>query len=239
MLAEKAKVLKLQSELADMQRKLEGKTANELGEGSEIDLFEQLKATFEGDRIRRVGKGVNGADVIHEVIHNGKLCGKIIYDAKNRNAWQNEFVTKLSADKMAQNADHAMLSSNKFPKDRAQLHNQDGVIVASPAASWRSPRPAPQPIVQTHELRISNEAREARARRSTPSSPPSAASSCWTRSTRRPAGCWSWTAEEKAHRRLGRRNKLIQAVKKGQRPGFEIDRIIGTAGNGPEDVAAA
>ena len=90
-LAEKAKVLKLQSELADMQRKLEGKSAHELGEGSEVDLFEQLRDAFEGDRIQRVAKGVNGADVIHEVVHNGKVCGKIIYDAKNRDAWQNEF----------------------------------------------------------------------------------------------------------------------------------------------------
>ena len=88
--------------LADMQRKLEGKSAHELGEGSEVDLFEQLRHAFEGDRIRRVGKGVNGADVIHEVVHNGKVCGKIIYDAKNRNAWQNEFVNKLRADKIAQ-----------------------------------------------------------------------------------------------------------------------------------------
>ena len=111
------KVLKLQSELADMQRKLEGKSAHELGEGSEVDLFEQLRNAFEGDRIRRVGKGVNGADVIHEVVHNGKVCGKIIYDAKNRNAWQNGFATKLHADKLARGADHAILSSNKFPKD--------------------------------------------------------------------------------------------------------------------------
>ena len=115
-LAEKAKVLKLQSELADMQRKLEGKSAHELGEGSEIDLFEQLRTAFEGDRIQRVPKGMNGADVIHEVVHNGKVCGKIIYDAKNRDAWQNAFATKLNADKLAQGADHAILSSNKFPK---------------------------------------------------------------------------------------------------------------------------
>src|SRR5262245_1032122 len=59
-LAEKAKVLKLTSELADLQRKLEGKSAHELGEGSELDLFEQLRAAFEGDRIQRVPKGVNG-----------------------------------------------------------------------------------------------------------------------------------------------------------------------------------
>src|SRR4029078_5026313 len=64
-LAEKDKVLKLQSELADMQRKLEGKTANELGEGSEIDLFEQLKATFEGDRIPRAATRGNRGHGIH------------------------------------------------------------------------------------------------------------------------------------------------------------------------------
>ena len=132
-LAEKAKVLKLQSELADMQRKLEGKSAHELGEGSEVDLFEQLRTAFEGDRIQRVPKGVNGADVIHEVIHNNKVCGKIIYDAKNRDAWQNGFATKLRSDKLAQGADHAILSSNKFPKDKSQIHCQDGVIVANPA----------------------------------------------------------------------------------------------------------
>ncbi len=116
-----------------MQRKLEGKTAHELGEGSEVDLFEQLRAAFESDRIQRVPKGVNGADVIHEVIHNGRVCGKIIYDAKNRDAWQNGFATKLKADKLAQGADFAILSSNKFPKDKAHIHNQDGVIVANPA----------------------------------------------------------------------------------------------------------
>src|SRR5204862_2821866 len=130
-LTEKAKVLKLQSELADMQRKLEGKSAHELGEGSEVDLFEQLRTAFEGDRIQRVPKGVNGADVIHEVVHNNKVCGKIIYDAKNRDGWQNGYCTKLRTDKLAQAADHAILSSNKFPKDKSQVHVQDGVIVAN------------------------------------------------------------------------------------------------------------
>ena len=158
-LAEKAKVLKLQSELADMQRKLEGKSAHELGEGSEIDLFEQLRTAFEGDRIQRVPKGVNGADVIHEVVHNGKVCGKIIYDAKNRDAWQNGFATKLRADKLAQGADHAILSSNKFPKDKSQIHCQDGVIVAKPARVLAIVEILRDQLVRMHELRVSNEER--------------------------------------------------------------------------------
>src|SRR5262245_14406199 len=158
-LAEKAKVLKLQTELQDMQRKLEGKSAHELGEHSEIDLYEQLRAAFELDRIQRVPKGINGADVIHEVVHNGKVCGKIIYDAKNRDAWQNAFASKLKADKLAQAADHAILASNKFPKDKSQIHCQDGVIIASPQRVLAIVEILREQLVRLYELRASNQER--------------------------------------------------------------------------------
>lgn len=240
-LAEKAKVLKLQSELQDMQRKLEGKTANELGEGSEIDLFEQLRDAFQGDRIQRVPKGVNGADVIHEVVHNGKVCGKIIYDSKNRDSWQNGFATKLKADKLAQAADHAILSSNKFPKDKSQIHTQDGVIVANPARVLAIVEILRDQIVRMHELRISKEAREEKT----------VALYAFVTSehfkqlveqVEAQAGKMLDldTKEQKAHRRVwDQRGKLIRAVQKARSDlTFEIDRIIGTAGNGPEDEAA-
>ena len=238
-LAEKAKVLKLQSELADMQRKLEGKSAHELGEGSEVDLFEQLRTAFEGDRIQRVPKGVNGADVIHEVIHNSKVCGKIIYDAKNRDAWQNGFATKLRADKLAQGADHAILSSNKFPKDKSQIHCQDGVIVANPARVLAIVEILRDQLVRMHELRISNEERGHKT------------VELYAFITSEPfkqlveqveaqAGKMLDldTKEQEAHRRIwDQRGKLIRSVQKARADlTFEIDRIIGTAegSNGPE-----
>ena len=241
-LAEKAKVLKLQSDLADVQRKLEGKSANELGEGSEIDLFEQLKAAFDGDRIARVGKGVNGADVIHEVVHNGRVCGKIVYDAKNRNAWQNEFVTKLRADKIAQGADHAILSSNKFPKDRAQVHYQDGVIVAAPARVAAIVQLLRDQVVRMHELRVSKEGREQKSIEIyafiTSEHCKQLIDQVETQAGRM---LELDTKEQEAHRRLwDQRKKLITSVQKARGDlVFEIDRIIGTAGNGPEAEAEA
>ena len=241
-LAEKSKVLKLQSELADMQRKLEGKTANELGEGSEIDLFEQLKATFEGDRISRVGKGVNGADVIHEVIHNGKVCGRIIYDAKNRNAWQNEFVVKLRADKIAQAADHAILSSNKFPKDKAHVHYQDGVIVANPARVAAIVQLLRDQVVRMHELRVSKEGREQKSMEIYSFITSEHCKQLLDQVEAQAGRMLELdTKEQEAHRRLwDQRKKLINAVQKARSDlVFEIDRIIGTAGNGPEDDEAA
>lgn len=241
-LAEKAKVLKLTSELQDMQRKLEGKSANELGEGSEIDLFEQLKGAFEGDRIWRVGKGVNGADVIHEVIHNGKVCGKIVYDAKNRNAWQNEFVVKLRADKIVQGADHAILSSNKFPKDKAQVHYQDGVIVALPARVAAIVQVLRDQVVRMHELRISKEGREQKSIEIYAFITSEHCKQLLDQVDTQAGRMLELdTKEQEAHRRLwDSRKKLINSVQKARSDlVFEIDRIIGTAGNGPVENEAA
>jgi len=232
---------KLQAKLQDLQRQLEKKSAHELGEGSEIDLYEQLKAAFEGDRIQRVGKGVNGADVIHEVIHNGKVCGKIVYDAKNRNAWQNEFVSKLRADKIAQAADHAILSSNKFPKDTAHVHYQDGVIVAQPARVVAIVQLLRDQVVRMHELRISKEGREQKSVELyafiTSEHCKSLLDQVDTQTGRM---LELETKEQEAHRRLwDARKKLINSVQKARSDlVFEIDRIIGTAGNGPEEEDA-
>ena len=241
-LAEKAKVLKLTTDLQDMQRKLEGKTANELGEGSEIDLFEELRSAFEDDRIQRVPKGVNGADVIHEVMHNGKVCGKIIYDAKNRDAWQNGFATKLKADKLAQGADFAILSSNKFPKDKAHVHNQDGVIVANPARVIALVEILRDQLVRMLELRVSNEARGSKME-DLYAFVTSEHCRQLIEQVEAQAGKMIEldTKEQEAHRRLwDQRKKLINSVQKARGDlSFEIDRIIGTAGNGPvEDEAA-
>jgi hypothetical protein len=236
-LAEKAKVLKLTSELADMQRKLEGKSAHELGEGSEIDLFEQLRSAFEGDRIQRVPKGVNGADVIHEVVHNGKVCGKIVYDAKNRDAWQNGFAIKLKADKLAQGADYAILSSNRFPKDKAHIHSQDGVIVAAPARVPAIVEILRDQLVRMHELRVSNEARGSKTEALYAFITSEHCRQLIEQVEAQAGKMLDLDAKEvEAHRRVwDQRKKLIGAVQKARSDlSFEIDRIIGTAGNGPE-----
>jgi hypothetical protein len=240
-LAEKAKVLKLQTELQDMQRKLEGKSAHELGEGSEVDLYQELRAAFEFDRIQRVAKGVNGADVIQEVVHNGKVCGKIIFDAKNRDAWQNAFASKLKADKLAQGADHAILSSNKFPRDKSQIHCQDGVIVANPMRVLAIVEILRDQLVRMHELRVSNEQRGSKTVELY-AFITSEQFKQLVEHVEAQAGKMLDldTKEQEAHRRVwDQRNKLIRAVQKAKSDlSFEVDRIIGTAGNGPDGEAA-
>jgi hypothetical protein len=155
--AEKQKLI----ETADhFKRQLEKRTAAELGEGAEINLFEALKEAFDSDAIRRVPKGENGADIIHDIVENGVACGTIVYDSKNRNAWQSSFAVKLHGDMIAAEANHAILSTNKFPAGAKQLHLQDGVIIACPARVVALVQMLRAHIVQTHGLRLSSEQRE-------------------------------------------------------------------------------
>jgi hypothetical protein len=162
--AEKAKAfeekLKVEEKLQAVTRQLQQKSAEELGEGAELDLFEALKEEFPDDKISRVDKGAAGADIIHQVVHNGRICGCIIYDSKNRNAWRNDYVTKLRQDQLAANGDHAILSTHVFPAGTRQLHLQDGVLIANPARIVALVELLRKQIVQMHSLRLSNDARE-------------------------------------------------------------------------------
>jgi hypothetical protein len=158
--AEKARAFeenqKLSTKVTDLQRALENKTAEELGEGAEINLLEALKKEFPDDNISRIPKGAPGADICHVVILRGKECGTIIYDSKNHNQFRNEHVAKLRADQLAARADHAILSTHKFPQGTRQLHIQDGVLLANPARVIFIATIVRQHLLQLHTLRLSD-----------------------------------------------------------------------------------
>jgi hypothetical protein len=234
--AERAKNLEMrmnfEEQLQDMQRRLQKKPADEHGEGAELELFELLKAAFPDDRIRRVEKGAMGADIVHDVVENGKVCGKIVYDRKNRSDWKTKYATKLRDDQIAEKADHAILSTNKFPEGEHQLCMREHVILACPARVPLLAELLRGHIILTHELRVSNEARDEKT----------AELYAFINSER----CRQLldsietlvkkleeidVAEQKAHSSVWKkRGELLKSVLKANGVFcFEIDRIIGTA----------
>lgn len=148
---------KLQKQVELLKRQLEEKTADSLGEGAEVDLYEALRENFddEGDKITRITKGRPGADVRHEVRHNGQLCGLIVYDSKNHAKWRNSFVTKLKTDQLAAHADHAVLTTAEFPSGVRQFAVREGVVVLNPARAVEVVRLLREHIIQTSRLRLS------------------------------------------------------------------------------------
>jgi hypothetical protein len=161
--AEKAKAFtdrqKLEARLAQLQRQVAHNAAAELGEGAELNLYEQLRDEFPGDTIVSVKRGQSGADLVHTVIENGRECGHIVYDSKSRAAWRNSYVSRLLDDKIAAKADHAVLVTRVFPAGQAQLYVQDGVIVANPARVLALAQMIRKHVVQQATLRLSDEAR--------------------------------------------------------------------------------
>ena len=158
--------MQLDAQLADLQRRLQRRTANELGETGEVDLFEVLVTEFPADQITRVGKGVNGPDIVHRVFSGGAFTGRsIIYDSKNHKNWMSKWLPKLRRDQTAYGADHAVLVSTVMPAGRSQLMVENGVVVCSPARAAAIAHMLRRAILQIHALGLSNADRDAKTAR--------------------------------------------------------------------------
>lgn len=124
---------RMQRKVEDLQRQLEKKSNDELGDGAEVDLYNDLKRAFPDDVIRRVKRGVAGADIKHEIHVEGRLCGKIVYDSKNRGDWKTAYAEQLRKDQMAEKADYAILGTRKFPRNTREMTIRNGVILVNPS----------------------------------------------------------------------------------------------------------
>ena len=76
---------KLSNKVDELSRALEKKSAGELGEVAEINLFEALKAEFESDRIECLNKSQPGADILHPVVHYGLTALRV--GGRRRDPW--------------------------------------------------------------------------------------------------------------------------------------------------------
>lgn len=233
--AEKAKAfddkLKLETQLKDLTRQLEKKTADELGEGAEVKLLEELKARFEGDNFHHVGKGNPGADIIQEVVHNGKVCGKVVFDSKDRNAWRNEYVSKLRKDQVAAQADHAILAARVMPAGTKQMHIQDGVIIANPARVLMLVEFLRNQIISFHKLRLSTESKTEKTAELYAFMTSELCGQLFQQIETRAADMEELDVKEKkAHETVWkRRGELIRSVQKAQGDlSAQIDMILGS-----------
>ncbi len=150
-----------QKKIDALNRQLQRKTADDLGEGAEIDVYEALRDTFRRDDIARIKKGQPGADIRHHVLHRGTQCGTILIDSKNRQGWQNAYVTKLREDQVAAKADYAVLSTTVFPSGRKELYidEETGVIVVNRARAVEVIGLLRQAMIRMHLLGLSQDER--------------------------------------------------------------------------------
>jgi hypothetical protein len=119
----------LQKKIVEMSRRV--KKGGDVGEGAELDLYEELRGAFPDDAIARV-KGAPGV-ILHDVRYKGESAGKIVIDSTPRAAWQHAFVSKLRQAQTEIAAEHAILATPVFPAGKRELFIESGVIVVAPA----------------------------------------------------------------------------------------------------------
>lgn len=230
-----AEKLKLESKLQEVQRQLQNKTAGDLGEGAEVNLFEMLKAEFPNDRITRISKGVSGADIVQNVIHHEKPCGSILYESKNCREWRDDYATKLRQDQLAAKADHAVLATPVFPRGARQLHLRDGVILINPARAAVVAEILRKQLVQLHISRVSAEARDEKTSKLYEFITSDRCAQLLDRMSTATEDLEELDVKEvKVHEATWKkRGQLIRSVQKHQADfSLEIDRILGTSDGG-------
>jgi len=128
--AETIEKLKLKHE--EEIRKLENKTANELGEKGQTEVLEVLMRGFPYDKISETKRGKLGSDIFHKVVDNGEEIGLIVYEVKNVSTWSNKFIKQVKDEKVRHCANYAILVTNVFPAKEKVICEKEGVLIVSP-----------------------------------------------------------------------------------------------------------
>jgi hypothetical protein len=129
--AQESQLQLAQRRILELQRQLDERPSYLRGGLQEEHLVEMLRREFPRDRVQRIS-GRAGADIEHEVLHEGLRCGIILYESKNVQNWNSDFIDKLNKDKLDSGASYAVLVSTAFPAKAKDLHIVDGIAVVKP-----------------------------------------------------------------------------------------------------------
>lgn len=108
----------MKKQIDDLKRKAEIGSQEAQGEALEGALKDILQQTFPFDRIEDVEKGKRGADVV-QIVRNttGKECGKILWETKNTQAFNKDWIEKLKKDQQEEQAELAVIATITLPKE--------------------------------------------------------------------------------------------------------------------------
>lgn len=107
---------RLKQEMQDMHRRMEQRSQEGQGEALEGQLQETLSGAFPFDIFEEVKKGARGADILQTVRNaHGRVCGKILWEAKNARNFQPAWIEKLKQDQVEAGASIAVLMTVVLP----------------------------------------------------------------------------------------------------------------------------
>lgn len=155
-----AESAKLQGKLEDLSRKLEKQSGEQLGAEAELDLFTELRHAFPEDKIERIGRGVKGADILHEVMDGTKVAGRVIYESKNTLNWQNGFIAQAKKYQTQYETPHVMIVTRVFPSKHKGLCTVRGIPVVEKCMAVPLAAVIREGVIDIAKLRLSGKFRD-------------------------------------------------------------------------------
>lgn len=145
----------------DLTRKLNQGSQQLQGEVLELELEHVLSNSFLHDQIEEVKKGQRGADVLHTVhTQYGVACGKIIWEAKRAEHWNDKWLHKLKDDQQEAKADIAVLVTTVMPKGKDEIIVRMGdVWVISPQVIKPVAEMLRSALLEANKLKLVNTGR--------------------------------------------------------------------------------
>ena len=95
-------------------------------------MLTELNKAFQTDRINPVRRGVKGADIIHDIIEDGKRLGRIVYESKNVSNWSNKFIAQAKQYQTQYETPHVIVVSRCFPQKKKGLCTLKNIPVVDP-----------------------------------------------------------------------------------------------------------
>ena len=149
--------VRLQGKLDELSRKLEKQSGEQLGAEAERDLSAELKQAFPGDKFQRIGRGVKGADIVHNVMDGAKLAGRIIYESKNTLTWNKTFISQAKKYQTQYETPHVMVVTRAFPSKQKGFCAVKEIPVIEPRMAVGLAAVIRQGIIEIARLRLSSD----------------------------------------------------------------------------------
>ena len=154
---------RLQGKLDELSRKLDNQSGEQLGSEAERDLLVQLHNAFRRDEIKRIGRGVRGADILHIVRHEGRTVGRIVYESKNTSGWSERFIAQAKKYQAQYETNHVMIVTRTFPDKQKGFCVRKGIPVVEGRAAVALATIVREAILKIAELRITGKSSDAKS----------------------------------------------------------------------------
>lgn len=130
-LEKEKKIQDIELKLQETQRVVLQNSQQTQGEAFEKDFLTKLQNSFLEDTFKEVPVGRNGADIIHDIMHEGVFIGKVLWECKQTKSYSQEWILKLEKDVLMEKAIFGVLVTKTLPKGVEFFQQHNNIYIVS------------------------------------------------------------------------------------------------------------